>query len=89
MVYEWPLAESIDQFVIEYGETRSFRIEAVAAATALRTLRDQAIEDTELSARYFLGVIPIRASEGTGSYFMSLRDELPFVTADGSWLPAL
>jgi hypothetical protein len=88
MVYDWPLAASIDQFVIEYGETRSFRIDDVAAATALRSLRDQAIEDSEGSPRYFPGVITIRSSDGNESYFMSLRDELPFVGADGSWLPA-
>jgi hypothetical protein len=87
VIYDWPLAVPIDQFVIEYGETRSFRIDDVAAATALRSLRRQAIEDSQASSRYFLGVIAVRSSDGSGSYFMSLRDELPFVGADGSWTP--
>ena len=83
--YDWPLAAPIDQFVIEYGETTSFRIDEEVATTALRALRNQAIE---ASSRDFLGVITIRSGEGTESYFMSLRDELPFVGADGSWVPA-
>jgi hypothetical protein len=87
IVYEWPLAAPVEQFVIEYGETRSFRIDDVADAAALRLLRDQAIEDSEASARY-LDIISISASEGNESYFMSLRDDLSLVGADGSWLPA-
>jgi hypothetical protein len=88
VVYEWPLDPPIDQFVTEYGELRSFRIDGHAAATALRTLRERAIADAEVSSGYFLGVIPIRLTEGDQTYFMSLRDELPFVGTDGSWAQA-
>lgn len=87
VLYDWPLATPIDQFVIEYGETRSFRIDDVAAATALRSLRERAIEDSEASSRPFPGVISIRSSEANEIYFMSLRDELPFVGPDGTWEP--
>lgn len=88
VAYDWPLATPIDQFVIEGGESRSFRIDDVAAATALRSLRDQAIDASESSSRYFIGVITVRSGENNERYFMSLRDELPFVAADGSWIPA-
>jgi hypothetical protein len=88
VIYDWPLAAPIDQFVIEYGETRSFRIDDVVAATALRALRAQAVEESEASSRAFLGVISVRSSQRNESYFMALRDELPFVDAEGSWVPA-
>jgi hypothetical protein len=88
VVYDWPLAAPIDQFVIDYGETRSLRIDDVTAATALRALRDQAIAASEASSRYFIGVIAVRANDGDQHYFMSLRDELPFSGADGLWTPA-
>jgi hypothetical protein len=88
VVYDWPLATPIDQFAIEYGETRSFRIDGVLGATALRALRDRAIAASEASSQYFVGVIAVRSSDGNQSYFMSLRDELPFSGADGLWVPA-
>jgi hypothetical protein len=88
VVYDWPLAVPIGQYVIEYGETRSFRIEDVTATSALRALRDQAIEASEASSQYFMGVIAVRSPGDDESYFMSLRDELPFSVADGSWVPA-
>lgn len=69
-------------------EERSFRIDETAAASELRALRERAIADAEASSGYFLGVIAIRLAEGDQTYFMSLRDELPFVGTDGSWLPA-
>ena len=88
VVYAWPLAAPIDAYVVDASETRSFRIDDVAEASALRSLRAQAIADAEASSRYFLGVITLGAVEGGDRYFMSLRDELPFVGADGSWLSA-
>lgn len=87
VIYDWPLVTPIDQFVIENWESRSFRIDEVAAATALRSLREQAVEDNEASSRYFPGVISIRSKEANETYFMSLRDELPFVGPDGTWEP--
>jgi hypothetical protein len=88
VAYDWPLTTPIDQFVIEYGETRSFRIDDVTAVAALRALRERALADAEATSRP-LTVIGIRLSEGSDSYFMSVRDELPFVSADGSWRPTL
>jgi hypothetical protein len=86
IVYEWPLAAPIEQFVANYGETSSFRVDDLAAVTALRSLREQAIADAEASSGRFL-VIAIGLHEGNERYFMSVRDELPFVDADGAWLP--
>jgi hypothetical protein len=88
VVYDWPLAAPIGHFVIEYGQTLSFRIDDATGATALRSLRDQAIEASEASSRYFIGTIAVRSSDGNESYFMSLRDELPFASADGLWVPS-
>jgi hypothetical protein len=87
VVYEWPIGTSIEQFVIGYGETRSFPVDDLEAATALRLLREQAIADAETSSVYFPGVIAIGSRESTPRYFMSVRDELPFVGADGTWRP--
>jgi hypothetical protein len=87
-VYEWPLDAPIEQYVIADGETRSFRIDDAAAVTALRAFRMQGIADAEVAPGFFAGAIAIGPREGDASYVMSLRDELPFVGAQGSWLPA-
>jgi hypothetical protein len=86
LVYDWPLAAPIDQFAIEPGDKRSFRIDDVEDTTALRSLRDRVIQDSEASSSHFTDLISIRSSQGNESYFMSLRDELPFVGADGTWV---
>lgn len=82
--YEWPLGTSIDQFVLDSGEVRSFRVDDLEAAAALRALREQAIAAAKLSSGSLL-VIAIGSPEGR--YFMAVRDELPFVGADGFWRP--
>jgi hypothetical protein len=87
-VYEWLLDVPLDQFVTEYGQSSSFRIDEIAATSALRALRERAIADAEVSPANFLGVIAIGLPESDQTYFMSLRDELPFVDTDGSWAPA-
>jgi hypothetical protein len=89
VVYQWPLGTPIDQFLTENGETGSFRIDEAAAVAALRSLREHAIADAEASSGDFLGVIAVGSPGVDVSYFMSLRDELPFVGPEGSWLPAL
>jgi hypothetical protein len=85
-VYEWPLDAPIDQYLIEHGETRSFRVDDAAAVRALRAFRERAIADVEAAPWYWSGVLAIGPREGDGSYVISLRDELPF-EKPGSWLP--
>ena len=87
-VYEWPLDTPIEQYVIADGETRSFRVDDAAAVIVLRALRERAIADVEPAPGYWGGVIAIGPREGDASYVMSLRDELPFVDDEGTWLPA-
>jgi hypothetical protein len=87
VVYEWPLDTAIDQYLIEYGATASFRVDDAAAVTALRALRDRAVIDAAAAPGYFSGVIAIGPRERGESYVLSVRDELSFVDADGAWLP--
>lgn len=89
MAYEWPLDTPLASFVLPYGDTRSFRVDAIADATALRSLRDQALAEADAAPPYTSwNGIPIAANDGSGPYFMALRDELPFADADGTWRPA-
>lgn len=87
-VYDWPLDAPIDQYLIDSGETRSFRVDDAAGVVALRALRTQAIADAEVAPGYFGGVIAIGPRDGAESYVMSMRDELPFVDDPSAWLPA-
>jgi hypothetical protein len=85
-VYDWPLEAPIDPYVIEGGETRSFRVDDAAAVRALRSLRERAIADAEVAPGYWSGTIAIGPREGDGSYVMSLRDELPFAGDPATWV---
>lgn len=89
VAYDWPLEAPIAEYVIDYGETRSFRVDDAAAVMALRALRERAIVDAAAAPGYFIGLIAIGPREGSGSHVLSLRDELPFVDARGSWNPEL
>ena len=88
VVYDWPLAMPVEQFVIDYEETTSFRVDDVAAVAALRSLREQVMAGAEASPAAFPGLVAIRSSGSNETYYMSMRDELPFVDADGRWQPA-
>ncbi|HTV25451.1 MAG TPA: hypothetical protein VMG12_42440 [Polyangiaceae bacterium] len=89
VTYEWPLDTPIEQYTINYNETRSFRVDDAAAVAALRALRERAITDAAASGGYFGGHIAIGASEGDVGHVLALRDELPFADARGSWHPEL
>jgi hypothetical protein len=88
IVHDWPLDEPIDRYVIDYGETRSFRIDDGTAVSALRALREQALTEGAAGWGYFPNIIAIGPRDQDRSYVLSIRDELPFADADGRWSPA-
>jgi hypothetical protein len=90
-VYEWPLDLSPEEYLIEYGDTKSFVVDDLDAAAALRSLRDRAIAEATVAPGLFVGFIPVALAGSTvdrqNCYVLSMRDDVPFTDAQGMWSP--
>jgi hypothetical protein len=90
-VHDWPLEVSPDQYLIDDGDTKSFRVDDTASVEALRSLRDAALTNAAQAPGAWQGVIRIEPAgyvpDGDIGYVLSVRDELPFTDTAGLWSP--
>lgn len=91
-IYDWPLDSPIEDYVVEYYDAQSFRVDDRDSVSRLRRLRDMALLDAAGAPGYFSGAIAIAPSgtyvpERDEAYMLIMRDELPFTDSSGKWEP--
>jgi hypothetical protein len=87
-MYPWDLTMPPATFLVDYAAGlqagRSSLVANANDATALRTVRANAIADAAAAPGFFYGVIPIANT----AFVMVMRDHLPFCRpTDGLWEP--